>query len=139
MTPSEPKRSQPETLRLRALTPSLTVRDLETSLSWYRDIVGFHVKEAFEHEGVVMGYALVAGTEEIFLSQDDGAKGPDRPRGVGMRFYLETAQDVDEMAAAIEARGGALAGPPRQLAWGPRAFDLVDPDGFAYTIAHVPE
>ena len=126
--------NQPQTLRLRSLVPSVTVRDLEVSLAWYRDVVGFHVQEAHEHDGKVRGYTLVAGTEHLLIGQDDGAKGLDRVKGLGMRFYLESVRDVDQIAADIKARGGTLASEPADMPWGPRAFDLVDPDGFRFTI-----
>jgi predicted enzyme related to lactoylglutathione lyase len=42
---------------------------------------------------------------------------------------------VDELAAAIEARGGTLESPPADMPWGARAFSLVDPDGYKITIA----
>ncbi len=41
--------SSPETLRLRSISPALTVADIDTSLAWYRDVVGFHVQETWEH------------------------------------------------------------------------------------------
>ena len=55
-------------------------------------------------------------------------------KGLGMRFYLETVQDVDEIAEHIKARGGTLASEPADMPWGPRAFSLEDPDGFAFTV-----
>ena len=44
-----------KTLRLRSLSPALTVADVEASLEWYRDVVGFHVQEKWEQEGKVGG------------------------------------------------------------------------------------
>jgi len=131
------ERSQPETLRLRALTPSLTVNDLEASLKWYRDIVGFYVMQAYDEGGVVTSYGLIAGSQQLFLTQDDFSKGKDRLKGVGMRFYLETAQDIDTLAANVRARGGTLESEPADTAWGGREFSLVDPDGFRFTISSV--
>lgn len=128
------RRHQPETLRLRGVVPSFTVSDLEASLAWYRDRVGFHLEETHEHDGKVMGYTLVAGAQRIFISQDDGKKGKDRVKGVGFRLFLETVQDVDITAAAIKKRGGKLASPPEDQPWGGRAFTLVDPDGFTFTV-----
>ncbi|NJD20245.1 MAG: hypothetical protein FIA95_13315 [Gemmatimonadetes bacterium] len=128
------RRHQPETLRLRGVVPSLTVSDLEKSVAWYRDKIGFHVEETHERDGKVAGYTLVAGAQRIFLSQDDWAKGRDRVKGVGFRLYLETAQDVDILATAIKKRGGKLASGPSDQPWGGRAFSLVDPDGFALTV-----
>ena len=127
--------STPDTLRLSSISPALTVGDLDASLAWYRDVVGFHVKETFEHEGKVGGASLVAGAAHLFLAQDDWAKGRDRAKGEGFRLHLATGGDVDAIAAGIEERGGTLESQPADLPWGPRAFSLVDPDGFKLTIS----
>ena len=127
--------SIPDTLRLRSISPSLTVGDIEASLAWYRDVVGFHLKETWEHEGKVGGVELVAGEIHVYLGQDDWAKGRDRMKGEGFRLHLTTAGDLDEIAAGIEARGGTLESQPADMPWGGRAFSLVDPDGFKLTIS----
>ncbi len=123
-----------ETLRLSGMTPALTVGDLDASLAWYRDVVGFHVLETWENEGKVAGATLVAGVGRLFLLQDDWAKGRDRVKGTGFRLHMATTADVDEMAAGIEQRGGTLESAPVDMPWG-RAFSLVDPDGFGITIS----
>ena len=127
-------RKRPETLRLKSISPGITVNDLEASLKWYCNVVGFHVAEKFEHEGVVRGAALIAGVAQLMLSQDDGAKGEDRVKGQAIRLYLTTSQDVDAVADFIKSRGGTLASEPDDMPWGARAFDLLDPDGFQLTI-----
>ncbi|HEX9887829.1 MAG TPA: VOC family protein [Longimicrobiales bacterium] len=129
------QRTHPETLRLKSVSAALTVNDLQVSLDWYCGIVGFHLESRFEHEGVLRGAELVAGDQAIVLSQDDWAKGRDRPKGQAIRLYFQTSQDVDEVAAAITARGGTLASDPADMPWGARAFNLVDPDGFHMTIS----
>ncbi|MCH7530496.1 MAG: VOC family protein [Gemmatimonadetes bacterium] len=132
---SAPERQQPETLRLSSIAPGITVNDLQASLSWYCDVLGFTIAEKFEHEGEVRGAALVAGVARLMLSQDDWAKGRDRVKGQGLRLYLSTTQDVDDVAAAIKSRGGEIASEPADMPWGARTFDLVDPDGFLLTIS----
>ena len=129
------ERSEPETLRLSAISPSLTVGDLRVSLPWYRDVIGFTVGDVWEQEGKVLGAELKAGSMLLMIGQDDGAKGVDRVKGVGFRLYMTTDQDVDALAAAIESRGGTLESAPEDMPWGARAFSLLDPDGFAITIA----
>lgn len=131
----QPARIQPESLRLRTLSAGLTVGDLEASIAWYRDVVGFTVTETWEREGKMVGASLIAGTESVVLSQDDWAKGRDRVKGEGFRLYFGTAQDVDEIAEGIKARGGTLESEPQDMPWGTRAFGLVDPDGFKLTIS----
>ncbi len=80
-------------------------------------------------------FLLRLGRVEILLSQDDFAKGRERPKAAGFRLYCETSQDVDELAAEIQRRGGELAHEPTDQPWGARDFGLLDPDGFAFSIS----
>lgn len=128
------ERRKPETLRIRQITPSLTVGDIEVSVGWYTEVLGCTVEERHEHEGRVVAVSLKAGSASIVLGQDDWARGRDRVKGVGFRLYCSTAQDVDQLAADIRARGGTLASGPADQPWGARDFALVDPDGFQITV-----
>ena len=123
-------RSQPETLRLRGLTPTFTVDDLERSIAWYRDGLGFVVGETWEHGGKVHGVMLKAGACTVSLSQDDFGKGRDREKGVGFRIYAETAQDVDALADRARSHGCRIVSEPADVSWGARVFTVEDPDGF---------
>ena len=128
------ERKQPETLRLRSVMPALTVNDLPASIAWYRDILGFLVAEEYKRDDQVMGVRLKAGAVEFLLAQDDFAKGRDRQKGAGLRFFCVTAQDVDKLAADIKARGGQLTQEPTDQPWGARDFAIRDPDGFNISI-----
>ena len=128
-------RSGPEGFRGRVLSVSLTVKDLEKSLAWYRDVVRFTVARKHERDGKVVAVSLVAGYVRILINQDDGAKGWDRVKGEGFSMQITTAQDVDELAARIKDAGGTLDMEPMDAPWGPRIFRLRDPDGFKLTIA----
>lgn len=129
------ERQQPETLRLRMAMPAITVNDIDKSVAWYRDVLGFVVSEEFRHEEKLQGAELTAGAVSFLLSQDDFARGENRPKGVGFRIYCTTVQDVDQLAANVEARGGELAQPPTDQPWGSRDFVVVDPDGFKISIS----
>ncbi len=129
------ERKQPETLRLRAVMPALTVDDIEKSLAWYRDVVGFTVADEMRREGKLAGAVLQAGEMRFLLGQDDFQKGRDRMKGVGFRLYCVTGQDVDTLAVEIQARGGELAQEPTDQPWGARDFAIVDPDGFKISIS----
>ncbi len=130
---SHPKRQQPETLRLRTIMPSFTVRDIERSLAWYRDGLGFFVGERWEDGGKLKGVQLKAGACELGLTQDDFAKGRQREKGVGFRLWCNTTQDVDAIAKRLLASGGTiLEGPGDQ--WDGYSFTAQDPDGFKLTI-----
>ena len=102
-------RQQPESLRLRSAGPSFTANDLQKSLAFYRDVLGFTVKERWEQDGVLQGVELVAGSVSFWLGQDDWKKGRDRVKGLGFRIYCDTSQDVDAIAERIKAAGVSLA------------------------------
>jgi uncharacterized glyoxalase superfamily protein PhnB len=116
------------------LAASLTVQDLQKSLAWYRDIVGFAVTQQHERGGTLRAVSLASGDARILLSQDDGAKGADRAKGEGISLMLTTRENIDALAAGIKSRGGELASEPVDN-FGMRAFRLRDPDGFKLTIA----
>jgi predicted enzyme related to lactoylglutathione lyase len=132
--PKERRLRKPETLRLRSIAPGLTVDDLTRSIAFYTDVLGFFVSERWERDGVLRGVMLKAGVSEIGLSQDDWAKGRDRKKGVGVRLWCGTVQDVDALAARIKAAGRALTEEPKDQPWG-RSFSFDDPDGYHLTIA----
>jgi catechol 2,3-dioxygenase-like lactoylglutathione lyase family enzyme len=133
-SPGQAQRKQPETLRLRSVTPTLTVNDLQRSLAWYRDGLGFFVAERWEEGGKLQGVMLKAGTCDIGLSQDDFSKGRKRTKGLGFRLWCHTSQDVDEIASRFRSFGGRLLEEPGDR-YGTYGFTVEDPDGFRLTIA----
>jgi catechol 2,3-dioxygenase-like lactoylglutathione lyase family enzyme len=132
------KRQQPESLRLRSLTPTFTVNDLQVSLAWYRDGLGFFVAERWEDGGRLKGVMLKAGACEFGLSQDDFTKGRDRAKGIGFRLWCDTTQDVDGIAQRLRAFGGTIVEEPGER-WDAYGFTAQDPDGFKITITRAKE
>ncbi len=118
----------------KAFMPSLTANSVQASLDFYTAL-GFEVTDRFEENGVLQGVMLKAGNVQLGLSQDDGKKGADRHKGIGMRLYIETSDDIDALASAAQAAGATLAKAPYDTDWKTRAFDAVDPSGFAITIS----
>jgi len=124
-----------EQLRGEALMASLTVADIQKSLAWYRDVVGFSVNREFAREGRLMAVSLRAGAVAILITQEDGAKGRDRPKGEGFSLQITTTQEVDALAESIKGRGAVLASEPETNRFGARVFRIQDPDGFRFTIS----
>jgi catechol 2,3-dioxygenase-like lactoylglutathione lyase family enzyme len=132
-TLTQPERRQTEALRLRSLAPTLTVNDVELSLAWYRDGLGFVVAERWEEGGKLQGVMLKAGACQFGLSQDDFTKGRDRAKGIGFRLWCDTTQDVDAIAARLRSFGGTIVEEPGDR-WDAYSFTAQDPDGFKITI-----
>lgn len=124
------------TLQAKSLMPTLTVNDLNKSLKFYTEGLGFSLGEKFEENGKMTGAMINAGGAMLGISQDDFAKGRDRVKGIGMRLYLETDQNIEALAAKTKAAGIALNDGPAKLPWGPMGFTVTDPDGFKMTISN---
>ena len=132
----ERRRRRPESLRLRAVMPMLQVADLDRSLTWYRDVLGFVVDQELHRDGELVAVQLKAGKVRFLLEQDDE---PDRPhpRGDGIRLYCATRQNVNRLAAVVQEHGGTLDEEPSEAHDG-REFAVTDPDGYRITIVSRP-
>ena len=113
-----------------ALTASITVADIQKSMAWYRDVVGFEVQQQHERDGVLRAVALQAGDVRILLNQEDGAKGWDRVKGEGISLQFITSGSIDDVAARVKASGNTIDSEPADMPWGMRMFRMRDPDGF---------
>lgn len=122
----------PALLNATTLSCSLTCKEIEPSIRFYRDVLGFAVEMTWEQEGAVAGAVIRAGQIRIVLNQDDGKLGWDRIKGQGfyLQFNVASAADVDAAAARITAAGHPLIDEPADREWGVRAFFFRDLDGF---------
>jgi uncharacterized glyoxalase superfamily protein PhnB len=123
-------------LKAGVFSAALTVNELEASIRFYTEGLGFTVSDRMEEKGELKGVMLEAGDAKLGLSQDDFAKGRGRVKGVGMRLYIETKQDIEALARQAKDSGVRLENGPGPLPWGPMGFTLTDPDGFKLTIAN---
>jgi uncharacterized glyoxalase superfamily protein PhnB len=126
------------TLRATSVMPNMTVDNLQQSLKFFAGL-GFEIEEKWEQDGTLLGVMLRAGEARLGLSQDDGKKGRNRVKGVGMRLYIEAADDIDEVAARAKAAGVTLSREPHDTDWGTRAIEAVEPSGFLLTIGSTPK
>ena len=116
----------------QSLAAGLTANDAAASIKWYCDVLGFSLKERWEHEGAFLGGSVVRGGVTVNIGQDDWKLGRDRKKGQGVRLYITTADNIDTYAKAITSRGGTLDHEPKDD-WGFRAFSIADPDGYKIT------
>jgi uncharacterized glyoxalase superfamily protein PhnB len=123
-----------EALQISAIVPSFTVDDLQKSITFY-EALGFTVDERWEDNGTLLGVMLRAGKNQVGLSQDDWKKGRDRKKGIGVRLYMSTTQNVDEIAVRARGAGITLNSEPHDTEWKTRAFEVTDPSGFLLTIS----
>ena len=122
-----------EALQISTIVPNLTADDLQKSITFYQAL-GFTIDERWEDKGTLLGVMLRAGKSQVGLSQDDWKKGRDRKKGIGVRLFISTAQNVDEIAARAKGAGIQLKAEPYDTEWKSRAFEVTDPSGFLLTI-----
>lgn len=122
-------------LQARSLSPSLTVSDLQKSIRFYTEGLGFSTGEEWKDGDKLIGVMLQSDQVYLMLGQDDFAKGRDRAKGIGVRLYIQTKGDVNALAAHAKAAGLTLDSGPADLGWGPTGFTLTDPDGYKLTVA----
>jgi predicted enzyme related to lactoylglutathione lyase len=103
------------------------VKDVERSMRFYLDMMGFKLIEDFRYEGIPVYARLRApgGDGTIALHQ----AGP----GVsvasdGVRLYFEI-RDVDGFCRKLQQKGFYIPQAPRMMPWGWRHAYLNDPDG----------
>ena len=126
-TATEPK------LQAKTLSTSLTVDDVNKSIKFFEGL-GFTISERWEDAGNLTGVMMQAGDVEIGLSQDDWKKGRNRQKGVGVGFYIDTVQDIDQIAAHAKQSGVKLDAEPHDTDWGYRMFEVTEPTGFKISI-----
>jgi uncharacterized glyoxalase superfamily protein PhnB len=123
-----------EAVQISAIVPTLTVDDLQKSITIY-EALGFAIDERWEEKGTLLGVMLRAGKTQIGLSQDDWKKGRDRKKGIGVRLSISTPPgSVDEIARRARNAGFTLKSDPQDTKWKSRAFEISDPSGFMLTI-----
>jgi uncharacterized glyoxalase superfamily protein PhnB len=132
---TDPPAPASEGFQALSLRASLTATDLQKSLAWYHEVVGFAIENRYERNGKLMAVGLRAGDVRILVGQDKGDKGWDRVKGQGFSLMIITARDIDQVAREIRERGGTLDTEPADMPWGARMFRLRDPDGFWLTIS----
>jgi len=108
----------------------LSVAEVDRSLAFYSDVLGFEAHAARQRDGVPAVAEVVRGPARIQLGTQDSAydsTGQRRPRGAAIIFFQ--TDDVAAMREEVLARGGR----PSELEkvnWiKMRVFEVRDPDG----------
>ena len=104
----------------------LEVNNLEESVAFYRDILGFEV-EAHNPESEPPMATLRAGELKITLAQHLETM---LKRGRGVHFFIGV-DNVDEFYQGLRTKIDGLQ-PPADEGWGGRFVTLQDPDKFRF-------
>lgn len=117
----------------REAFPILYVSDIERSVRFYRDVIGFVKVYQWPLEGPPAFVSLTLGSVALGISTRSVAESllgrpvcqDDSPR---FELCLST-QDVDEASEHLRSRGVQQVRPPANMPWGERVVHFMDPDG----------
>lgn len=123
---------------LRKLTPNLVVSNVERSVAFYRDVLGFAV-EASVPEAAPFAFAwMKRGAIDLFLNAPEAAIAEypafrDRPIGGTLTLFVEVA-GIRAAYTALDGKVRIVM--PLEVKWyGMTEFAFEDPDGYLITFA----
>lgn len=135
----------------KGMAVGLTCKDMQKSIAFYRDKLGFHMKESWPDEKTPMWCNMVLDGQSVMLGAamdpamvgemcgDDAVAAKihgkvaeafqKHPAGIGVSFYLQV-KDVDAYDAAIRKKGIQPLREPKTQFYGIRESLVDDPDGY---------
>jgi uncharacterized glyoxalase superfamily protein PhnB len=117
-------------MSVQSCKPLLNVADIETSLGFWRDLIGFEVTTRFEHEGRLAFANLRSGDVELMLNARGGDPGPRRTRPHYTEAVIYLGVDsVHDLVRDLRAKG-CDAPDPETEQYGLDEIVLRDPDGY---------
>jgi len=121
-----------------SLTPNLIVADVERSIAFYRDLLGFTVEQIVPDAPPLVFAIVRSGPVEVYLN----APGPaveeypafkDRPIGGTLTLFIRLT-GIRAAYDALRARVNVVM--PLEKKWyGVTEFACTDPDGYVITFA----
>jgi catechol 2,3-dioxygenase-like lactoylglutathione lyase family enzyme len=124
--------------RFTSIIPNLIVRDIARSTAFYRDVLGFAIKQTVPEAEPFVFVWLERDGVPVFLNDakvaaEDFPGAAQRPSGgTATLFFIVTG--VDEFYAAVTPKANVIL-PIKTQFYGMREFAVTDPDDHIITFA----
>ena len=123
---------------LKKLTPNLIVSNVERSIAFYRDVLGFSVTATVPETAPYVFAAVQSGPVEIFLNAPEPAAAEypafkDRPIGGTLTLFMEV-EGIRQAYDSLQHRVPVVASLEHKW-YGVTEFAFDDPDGYVITFA----
>lgn len=122
-----------------SLTPALSVRGADKAIEWYANAFGAKLLSRMgTPDGKAVWHAEIRIGDSVLMIADEdpqmGSKAPQTLGGVAGSIHLYT-EDVDKVVARATAAGARVTMPVKDMFWGDRYAQIVDPFGQTWGIA----
>ena len=128
-------------MSILAVYTMLCVRDLDRSVAFYRDVLGFEVAWHWPWIAAVelAGHRVYLFTEsEPTEDKPDTWLFPQTEAGRGSVILVLRVEDCEAAYEAVQERGGEFLTQPKTPPWGGRRCFLYDPDGYVVEFEEPP-
>lgn len=130
---------------------TLGVQDLERSLRFYRDGLGWsspgvigteYIGDHDNPGGAVAMFTLENGLILSLYARDDLAKDADVPiervsgSPMSLGYFVDSREEVDRVLERVREAGGSVVRAPLERPWGIYAGYFDDPDGHLWEVVH---
>ncbi len=125
---------------MATLWPTLTVADVDASLAFYSDKLGFKSDLRLQDDdGKTFLGSVEVGETVIMFESPDPKDPPDASRGVRsgvkLTICLPETNDIDAFYTELRGKDVSIACEIGDRFWGNRDFTVCDPDGYHLIIA----
>lgn len=121
------------------LSPTLMVKDMEKTLKFYTETLGFeNTFKMPDPEGNLIHANVVWKNVHIMFGPTTWLPEDVVPyRGTGVDFYIlgDKDDDIDQFYAMLKEKGVNIVKDIEDQFWGDRTFSIKDPDGYQLTFA----
>ena len=123
---------------VKKLTPNLVVSNVERSVAFYCDVLGFALTQKVPDQSPLVFATVQSGDVEIFLNAPEPAIAEypafkSRPIGGTLTLFMEV-EGIKSLHEALAGRVTVVM--PLERKWyGVTEFAIVDPDGYVITFA----
>ncbi len=121
---------------------TLGVFDMDASLIFYRDVLGFPIENYKPGDNIV--FFKMEGTWLSLYPQDKLAEDATVTSkkfgfpGFTLTHNLGSKEEVDQVYSEACSRGARSVKPPENVVWGGYSGYIADPDGYLWEIAYNP-
>ena len=121
------------------LSPILSVHDIDASISYYTNKLGFLLNWRLTDDQEQATFASITLSEnEILLGTIDFVPQANRGKlGIGVQFHLTLGEEanIDRLYETARDAGAVITRELEDREWGERAFVVNDLDGYNFMIA----